>query len=143
MNVAFFLTLRKDVACVKDTSTVRQGLETMRGNRYTAVPVVTDENKYVGTVSEGDFLWYIVKCQTENGELEQMSIKNLEKVMIRDIIRPDKNPPVPITATIEELLTRSMRQNFIPVVDDRGSLVGIVTRKTIIKYCCENHILVK
>ncbi|MBQ2312437.1 MAG: CBS domain-containing protein, partial [Firmicutes bacterium] len=67
----------------------------------------------------------------------------LEDVKIKDILRKDRNPSVPITATIEELLTRAMNQNFIPVTDDLGSLVGIVTRKTIIKYCTENGVKVK
>ena len=143
MNVAFFLTLKSDVACIYDNCSVRQGLEKMRSHGYTAIPVITKENKYVGTVSEGDFLWYIVKKQTELGEFEQMDIRNLEHVYIRDILKPERNPSVPITATIEDLLTRAMRQNFIPVTDDLGSLVGIVTRKTIIKYCCDNQVAVK
>lgn len=143
MNVAFFLTLKSDVVCIYDNCSVRQGLEKMRSHGYTAIPVITRENKYVGTVSEGDFLWYIVKKQTETGEFEQMDIRNLEHVYIRDILKPERNPSVPITATIEDLLTRAMRQNFIPVTDDLGSLVGIVTRKTIIKYCCDNQVAVK
>ena len=34
---------------------------------------------------------------------------------------------------MEELLDRAMRQSFIPVVDDRGAFVGIVTRQTIMR----------
>ena len=75
--------------------------------------------------------------------MEEVSIRKLEDVKIKDILRKDRNPSVPITATIEELLTRAMNQNFIPVTDDLGSLVGIVTRKTIIKYCTENGVKVK
>ena len=67
----------------------------------------------------------------------------LKDIKITDILRKDRNPAVPVTAPIEELLTRAMNQNFIPVTDDLGSLIGIVTRKTIIKYCTENGIKVK
>ena len=35
---------------------------------------------------------------------------------------------------MEELLSSAMNQNFIPVVDDSGSFIGIVTRKDIIRY---------
>ena len=143
MNVAFFLTLRKDVTCINISSTVRQALETMKKHGYTAVPVVTDDNTYMGTVTEGDFLWSIVKLQKKDGHMSEVSIRSLEEVKIKDILRKDRSPSVPITATIDELLTRAMNQNFIPVTDDRGSLVGIVTRKTIIKYCTENGVLVK
>ena len=152
MNVAFFLTLRSKVTCINVNSTVRQALETMKKHGYTAVPVITDDNKYIGTVSEGDFLWSIVKLRPKaGGQADQaqdsgpteVDIRHLEDISIMDILRKDRNPSVPITAPIEELLTRSMNQNFIPVTDDLGSLVGIVTRKTIIKYCTENGVKVK
>lgn len=142
MNVAFFLTLRSNVTCINVNSTVRQALQTMKKHGYTAVPVVTDSNVYVGTVSEGDFLWSIVKLP-KNGTASEIDIRDLEDISIMDILRKDRNPAVPITATIEDLLTRAMNQNFIPVTDDLGSLVGIVTRKTIIKYCTENGVKVK
>ena len=143
MNVAFFLTLRQNVTCINVNSTVRQALETMKKHGYTAVPVVTDDNKYLGTVSEGDFLWFIVKMRRGEAAPREIDIRDLEAIKITDILRKDRNPSVPITATIEQLLTRAMNQNFIPVTDDLGSLVSIVTRKTIIKYCTENGVPVK
>ena len=143
MNVAFFLTLRSKVTCININSSVRQALETMKKHGYTAVPVVTDDNKYLGTVSEGDFLWFIVKMRRGEAAPREIDIRDLEAIKITDILRKDRNPSVPITATIEQLLTRAMNQNFIPVTDDLGSLVGIVTRKTIIKDCTENGVPVK
>ncbi|MBR5731591.1 MAG: CBS domain-containing protein [Firmicutes bacterium] len=152
MNVAFFLTLRSKVTCINVNSTVRQALETMKKHGYTAVPVITDDNKYIGTVSEGDFLWSIVKLRPKAGEQAgsaqdsgptEVDIRHLEDISIMDILRKDRNPAVPVTAPIEELLTRAMNQNFIPVTDDLGTLIGIVTRKTIIKYCTENGVPVK
>ena len=38
---------------------------------------------------------------------------------------------------MEELLSAAMNQNFIPVVDDLGTFIGIVTRKDIIRYFAE------
>ena len=143
MNVAFFLTPRQNVTCINVGSTIRQALETMKSRGYTAVPVITDDNIYIGTLSEGDFLWSIVRMQRGEAAPKEVDIRDLESIKIADILRKDRNPSVPVTASIEELLTRSMNQNFIPVTDDRGSLIGIVTRKTIIKYCTENGVKVK
>ena len=143
MNVAFFLTPRQNVTCINVGATVRQALETMKSRGYTAVPVITDENIYIGTLSEGDFLWSIVRMQRGEAAPKEVDIRDLEAIKITDILRKDRNPSVPVTASIEELLTRAMNQNFIPVTDDRGSLIGIVTRKTIIKYCTENGVQVK
>ena len=31
----------------------------------------------------------------------------------------------------------ALEQNFVPVVDDRNSFIGIITRKAIMKYCLD------
>ena len=36
---------------------------------------------------------------------------------------------------MEDLLDRAINQNYVPVVDDQGFFIGIITRKEIIKYC--------
>jgi CBS domain-containing protein len=40
-------------------ATMRQALEKMEYHRYTAVPLIDDQGKYVGTLTEGDLLWKI------------------------------------------------------------------------------------
>ena len=49
------------------------------------------------------------------------------------MLRPGFNPAVRVDVSMAELLERAMRQSFIPVVDDRGAFVGIVTRQNIIR----------
>ena len=99
----------------------------MRAHSYTAIPVISEDGKYVGTVSEGDFLYYIV-------DLRNNSVTEKEKHRVSDIIRPSFNPAVEIDVTMEELLHRAIHQNFIPVTDSLGTFIGIVTRQDIIKY---------
>lgn len=133
MNVAFFLTPKNTVAYLYDHYTIRQGLEKMKYHGYTAIPVITKEGKYVGTVSEGDFLWHLVRG--ENGEqLHQIDIKETEDRKIKDLPFNGVYQPVRITATIEELMEKAVTQNFVPVVDDLDSFIGIVTRRDIIRY---------
>ena len=36
---------------------------------------------------------------------------------------------------MEDLIGRAMEQNFLPVVDDEGHFIGIITRRDIIEYC--------
>jgi CBS domain-containing protein len=132
MNIASFLTTKSEIAFIYDDYTLRQGLEKMRNHGYSAIPVVTRDNKYISTVSEGDFLWYLVNNQKD--DLHKINIKSIEDVLVSDIILLGKNPPVRITAKIEELLIKAMNQNFIPVIDDREYFIGIITRKDIINY---------
>ena len=132
MNIAYFLLPKNSVAYLYDDCTFRQGLEKMRHHGYTAIPVITRDGKYVGTVSEGDFLWRILSSDYEHQP--PFSMKDMERLKIRDILRGNNYPPVRITVSMEELLSSAMKQNFIPVVDDLGSFTGIVTRKDIIGY---------
>ena len=60
MNIAYFLLPKARVAHVYDDNTFRQGLEKMRHHGYTAIPVISRTGQYVGTVSEGDFLWCLL-----------------------------------------------------------------------------------
>ena len=127
MNVLMLLKPKDTVHYIYDYSTLRQGLEKMRAHSYTALPVINSEGKYEGTVSEGDFLYYIL-------ERHEGGIKSQEKHNIRDILRQGFNPAVKIDVKMDELLERAQNQNFVPVTDDRGTFIGIVTRQDIIKH---------
>lgn len=133
MNIAYFLLPKGRVAFLYDDYTFRQGLEKMRHHGYTAIPVISRNGQYVGTVSEGDFLWRLVGKDAEGAE-DSRTMKELEQIHVRDILQTQTYPPVRITVTMDELLDSAMNQNFIPVTDDVGSFIGIVTRKDIIRY---------
>ena len=92
----------------------------------------------MGTVSEGDFLWSLIHDAPETAE--SISLRQTEALHVRDIIRPGQYPCVRITVSMEALLQSAMNQNFIPVVDDLGTFIGIVTRKDIIRYFAEEKI---
>ena len=128
MNIAYLLTPKHRVAFLYDDNTLRQGLEKLRHHGRSAVPVINRKGQYVGTVSEGNFLWRLLP---DEGSPCSCSAKDLERLHVRDILR--ENPSVRITASQEELLDSIVRQNFVPVVDDLNSFIGIVTRQDIIR----------
>ena len=125
MNIAFLLTPKCQVAYIYEDSTFRQALEKLRHHGYSAVPVLTRDGKYAGTLSEGDFLWSML-------EIGGASLSECEGLRVADIKKTDRNPAVHITSDTDELMSRALGQNFIPVVDDRGCFMGIVTRRAII-----------
>lgn len=134
MNVLMLLNPKSEVEYLVDSCTLRQGLEKMRAHSYTAIPVITKDGLYVGSVSEGDFLWYIVENSDEIG-----GMKSCEQHKIREIIRENYIPAVTVDVDTTTLIERSTRQNFIPVTDDRGYFIGIVTRRRIIQTFCTSH----
>ncbi|CAG7839160.1 membrane protein [Clostridium novyi B str. ATCC 27606] len=127
MNVAFFLTPKKDVVYETINSTMRQALERMEYHRYTAIPIIDEEGKYVGTITEGDMLW---KLKNTPG----LDFKNTNKVSIKDVARNIRNTPVHVRSDIEDLISLAVNQNFVPVVDDNNVFIGIIKRSEIIQY---------
>ena len=70
-----------------------------------------------------------------------MAIESLEDFRLTDLLdQTKKYPPVTISASIENLIIRAMETNFVPITDDRGMFIGIVTRRLIIKHFYENKI---
>ena len=135
VNIAYFLLPKSEVAFLYDDNSFRQGLEKMQRNGYSSIPVISRNGKYVGTVSEGDFLWHLLDADPINPQVHSM--KDMEQLYIKDILREDAYPSVRITITMDELLQHAAHQNFIPVVDDLENFIGIVTRKDIILYFSE------
>ncbi len=132
MNIISMIMPKMQVAYVFSDNTIRQGLEKFRAHGYTAIPVLTRDNQYYGTVTEGDFLRSLIDSGSN-------SMKDKEKMLISDIIRPEFNPCVHVNISMKELFERSINQSFIPVVDDREFFVGIVTRQKIIRYFLDEY----
>ncbi|WP_102400433.1 CBS domain-containing protein [Haloimpatiens massiliensis] len=128
MNVAFFLTPKTDVVFLNINSTMRQALEKMEFHRYTAVPLIDDNGRYVGTLTEGDLLWKIKSLNT-------LDFNKTNDIFVKDISRRVKNKAVSINSDISSLISLAKDQNFVPVVDDQGIFIGIIKRSDIINYC--------
>lgn len=128
MNIAFFLTPKHEVVFETVESTMRQVLERMEHHGYTAIPLIDKSGKYVGTLTEGDLLW---KLKSTPG----LNFDNISQVSVRDIQRRVKHNSVYINENIESLISLAARQNFVPVVDDNGTFIGIIKRSDIINYC--------
>ena len=107
---------------------VRQVLERLKNHGYTAIPVINRKGEYITTVTEGDILRFMLTNDI-------LDLRELERIPITDIEIKGKNKPVYITSGMDELILLSMEQNFVPVIDDRNVLSGIVTRRDILQYC--------
>ena len=127
MNILFFLTTKSEVAYIHDDESLRQVLEKMEYHKYSAVPIISRQGTYVGTITEGDLLWYI-KNQLD------LNLQEARRILITNVPRRSDNTPVSIDSNMEDLLDKAMKQNFVPVLDDKKSFIGIVTRKDIMKY---------
>lgn len=132
MNILFFLRPKSGVTYLTLGNSLRQGLEKMRNSGYTEIPVVDRDGNYAGTVSQGDFLWKML----DDGVTD---MQMAERTTIDSLVSK-RNTAVRINTTMEDLLSKAIDQNFVPVVDDFGAFVGMITRKAIIKYFADKKI---
>ena len=127
-NILFFLTPKAMCAFVYDDYTIRQALEKMEVSGYAALPILNKHGGYRGTLTEGDLLWALKN-------MCYMDMRQAEARKIMEITRRKDNIPVRITTDMQDLVRRASTQNYVPVVDDKDTFIGIVTRSAIIKYC--------
>lgn len=127
MNIAFFLIPKKEVVYLNVSSNMRQALEKMEYHRYTAIPLIDSDGKYVGTLTEGDLLWKLKG-------MSDLTLAATDHVKVKEIPLKVTNQPVKINSEIEDLLSLAIVQNFIPVVDDHGIFIGIIRRREIIEH---------
>lgn len=128
MNIAFFLLPKQEVVCLPHDATLRQALERMEFHRYSSVPIVHEEGGYIGTVTEGDLLWFM-KSRSD------LTFETANKVKLSEVPLRIQNKTVNIDANMDDLISLAKVQNFVPVVDDRNHFIGIVRRSEIIDYC--------
>ena len=129
-NILFFLIPKAMCAYLYDDYTIRQALEKMESSGFAALPILNRHGQYRGTLTEGDLLWGLKNtCY--------MDIRQAEARKIMEISHRRDNTPVRVTTPMHELVERASTQNFVPVIDDTGAFIGIITRRAIIKYCTE------
>ena len=133
MNILFFLKPKGELAYLYDDCTLRQGLEKLERSGFTAIPLINRNGEYIGTLTEGDMLWSLKNKFS-------LDLRAAEDVSIQTVRRRAKFEPISIDANIEDLFSKAMNQNFVPVIDDKRIFIGIVTRKDIMGFCYQEFI---
>jgi len=124
MNIFGILVPKQMLTYLNANDSLDQAVEFIMGSTYTAIPVVDDEGRYVGIVTEGDFLQVVMKTGREN----------LRNYTVSDIVKPDEDGCVLNTVSQDEIMEKILDRNFLCVIDDRKCFIGIITRKSIILY---------
>lgn len=127
MNILFFLTPKAMCAYVDADDTIREAMGRMEASGFTALPILDRAGGYCGVLTEGDLLWALKR-------LCVMDLRQTEQHGISEIQPRRKIQPVRVDTRVEDLLSVAAEQNFVPVVDDKGAFIGIVTRSSILKY---------
>ena len=115
------------VEYITTDSTMRQALEKMHFHKYTAIPVLDNAGKYIGTLRNNDLLSYL----WNKGSFDKESA---ESIPISEILQTSYSKPLLHSASVKDLIESVKEHNFVPIVDDRGCFIGIVLRREILDY---------
>ncbi|SEO88309.1 CBS domain-containing protein [Paenibacillus sp. OV219] len=131
MEIRSFLLPKEEVSFLTTAATMKTAVDKLDACHYTAIPLIDEDGKYVGTLSEGDLLW---KLKRTPG----LDFDNMHEVSIIDVKKRIYNECVAVDAHMEDMLTLAADQNFVPVVDDDRLFLGIIRRRDIIEYYTRN-----
>ncbi|KAK7319900.1 hypothetical protein RJT34_04628 [Clitoria ternatea] len=148
-TVADFMTKRQNLHVVKTNTTVDEALEALVSNRISGLPVIDDDWNLVGVVSDYDLLAIdsisggppsdanlfpdVDSTWKTFNEIQKLLSKTNGKV-VGDLMTP--TPLVVHESTSLEEAARLLletKYRRLPVVDDNGKLVGLITRGNIVK----------
>jgi CBS domain-containing protein len=132
MNILFFLTPKVDVGYVYSSDTMGEAIEKMLKYRFTTVPVLNEvSGRYEGTLANDDLL-------RELNRHPSLTVAAAADRPLKSVSRRRDYTAVRADADMEDLLKSAVTQNFVPVVDDTGAFIGIITRREVIKYLREH-----
>lgn len=132
-NIIFFLSPKDEIAYVSEDATLLETMNIMEEYRHSVLPMITKEGKYAGIVSEGD-IYYTIK-NTYNFDAERFG-----KIRLSALDARRNYAALNVNAPIEEMFQTSIRQNFIPVVDDKDIFIGIVKRRDVLEYFFKSYV---
>ena len=135
--------MTKNVIAVKKDTKVSELIEILTKNRISGIPVVDEENRVIGIVSEADLLF-----TTKTGKIRGLreflkrligeEYSTLATPLSGDLKVEDIMTSPVITASpdmdIEEAfkILSEKRIKRLPVVDENGKLIGIITRHDLV-----------
>ena len=133
--------MTREVATIRSETTLKEAAEILVRRRISGLPVVDAENHVVGVLSEGDILCKETGEAKPKSMLERWLLMPLpavpSKLEARTAGEAMSAPAVtigqkrPLTDAANTMIDE--RVNRLPVVDDAGKLIGIVTRADLVR----------
>lgn len=113
--------MTSSVVAVTAETDIYEAIRTMVANDVTGLPVVVEDGTLVGVVTEKDVLSLLYNVEDHPGRVQDF--------MTSDVVAFEQDADV--LAIAERLGDKDFRR--VPILDN-GKLVGIVSRKDIIRY---------
>ncbi|MBD0333930.1 MAG: CBS domain-containing protein [Cyanobacteria bacterium Co-bin13] len=139
---------------VRPETPLKDAIQLLAEKHFSGLPVVDESGKLVGVLSETDLMWqetgvepppyimlldsviYLKNPAKYNQELHKSLGQTVQEVMTADrivTIAPDQS----LREAAQLMHDRQIRR--LPVVDDAGNLVGILTRGDIVREMASHY----
>ncbi|TGB00348.1 CBS domain-containing protein [Sporolactobacillus shoreae] len=143
----------KDVIMLHETDSIEVLIRTMVKHRIGGAPVVNEEGKLTGFISDGDVLRAISPKQQNiydfysmisavRIEMTSELFKDLLEKKVKDLMKKRNIRSVLYSSELDAVLRTLSHEHIkkIPVIDDERRVVGIISRSDVIRYIGEQAI---
>ena len=150
-NIAVNLAMNSEPYYVHSTDSIRSVAQILASNKTSGVPIVDNKNKVVGFVSDGDIMKYIGRNdaaildgslmlyrvpddQSFVGRVAELLDLNVMRIATKNVISVDSGSELDKACR----LLAEKRIKKAPVVDEKGILIGSLSRSDIIRSTMAN-----
>ena len=137
MNATVKDVMSTHVVAVRMNAPFKEMATRLREHRVSAFPVLDEDNKVVGVVSEADLLTKEALEFSATGRVSGM-LHHREQAKAAATTAADLMTKPPVTVGPDEFVSHAARLMYarkvkrLPVVDDDGRLIGIVSRADVL-----------
>jgi len=142
----------KKVKSILPSTSINEAIKELRKNRISGLPVIDQNNKLIGMLTEKGIMSYILPSYiskvgafvyAENPKAIRNKVQELlGERKVQDIMREDVitiSPEASLSELARIMLTKNVRR--VPVVDKENKVVGIVAREDVLNAFIEKQIL--
>lgn len=114
----------EEIAVIGSNNTLDHALLLMTTNKYSVVPVIDEKSRLKGLISMPIIMEAII-------DIEDVHFNKLGDIRVEEVMQLDF-PVVTMDFELEDILRMLVHTAFISVVDENGTLLGIITRQEIL-----------
>ena len=124
--------MTRDIFPLKSSQTLNVVRLLMRTVHVRHVPILDDEEQFVGLLSHRDLLAYSISKLADINSLEQSELDR--HILIKDVMRTEIATTTAAT-DLKKAISSMLDNKFgcLPVIGNEGNLVGIITDEDVIR----------